>query len=224
MSVDEHKIYFITGNAGKVEEAKHAIGPELFAGTTNIPMVEIQSDSHRDIIYEKARSVVKVFEDPTTDQQLPLTQSKTYYINAIIEDTGLEIANMNGFPGPYIRDYYNKLGRPGICSFNGGSAATFVSYSAGVIISNLTGLPGDTYSDIRIFETRVDGVITTSPRGEKGFGFDPIFIPNGCYQTLGEMDLPEKQEYSARMQSIRKASEWLAGKIPIVCNEPPTDY
>lgn len=200
-SQHDEKIWFVTGNAGKIHEAKYAISDVNFAGSMNYHMTEIQSDDCHDIITRKAQSFID-----NAIKNWPVDKTELF---AIVEDTGLECANMNGFPGPYIRYYFDKLGLDGICSFNGGSPATFVSHSAGIRLTNIDSTKGEVSIVMKIFETRVNGVINTSSRGEKGFGFDPIFIPNGCYQTLGEMDLPEKLEYSARMQSIRSARDWI---------------
>ncbi len=54
------------------------------------------------------------------------------------------------------------------------------------------------------FEGRVDGTLTWPPRGEKGFGYDPMFVPAGRDQTFGEMDPAEKHEISHRADAFRK--------------------
>jgi XTP/dITP diphosphohydrolase len=54
------------------------------------------------------------------------------------------------------------------------------------------------------FEGRVDGVLTWPPRGDNGFGYDPIFVPAGCEQTFGEMDPEEKHAISHRADAFRK--------------------
>jgi XTP/dITP diphosphohydrolase len=54
------------------------------------------------------------------------------------------------------------------------------------------------------FEGRVDGTLTWPPRGDKGFGYDPIFVPAGYEQTFGEMDPDEKHQISHRADAFRK--------------------
>ena len=205
----QNKIYFITGNKGKIHEARYAIGEANFAGSMDTNMTEIQSDDYHEIIRAKAQSFIDAMK-----KDWPFDPSGPQEIRAIVEDTGLECANMNGFPGPYIRYYFDKLGLEGICKFNGLSPATFVSHAAAVILRRIT-INQDTqifeYSqEIKVFAVRQDGSITCQPSGSKGFGFDPIFCPAGYYNTtLAEMDLDEKQNCSARMQSIRQATDWL---------------
>ena len=152
----------------------------------------------------------------TVQENWPFDPNGPTEIRAIVEDTGLECANMNGFPGPYIRYYFDKLGLTGICRFNGQSPAKFVSHAAAVILRRIT-INQDTqifeYSqEIKVLAIRQEGSITCQPSGTKGFGFDPIFLPAGYFDTtLADMDLPEKQTCSARMLSIRQAKDWLVG-------------
>jgi len=54
------------------------------------------------------------------------------------------------------------------------------------------------------FEGRVDGTLTWPPRGDKGFGYDPIFVPVGREVTFGEMDPAEKHRMSHRADAFRK--------------------
>jgi XTP/dITP diphosphohydrolase len=54
----------------------------------------------------------------------------------------------------------------------------------------------------RTFEGRVDGTIIWPPRGEKGFGYDPIFVPQGYSQTFAEMDPEQKHRISHRARGV----------------------
>ena len=54
------------------------------------------------------------------------------------------------------------------------------------------------------FEGRVEGTLTWPPRGDKGFGYDPLFIPAGYDQTFGEMDPDQKHKISHRADAFRK--------------------
>ena len=54
------------------------------------------------------------------------------------------------------------------------------------------------------FEGRVDGTLVWPPRGEKGFGYDPMFVPNGRDETFGEMDQAEKHRISHRADAFRQ--------------------
>jgi XTP/dITP diphosphohydrolase len=57
---------------------------------------------------------------------------------------------------------------------------------------------------LEVFEGRVDGVLVWPPRGPRGFGYDPMFVPNGYDQTFGEMDPDEKHKISHRAAAFTK--------------------
>ena len=65
---------------------------------------------------------------------------------------------------------------------------------------------GDTFSH-KVFEGRVDGELTFPAKGENNFGYDPIFIPNGCDKTFAEMTSKEKGEISHRSLALQKFSD-----------------
>lgn len=62
-----------------------------------------------------------------------------------------------------------------------------------------------------IFEGRIDGKLTFPPRGTKGFGYDPIFIPEGYQRTFGEIDMSEKHTMSHRARALAKFAAYLKG-------------
>ena len=60
-----------------------------------------------------------------------------------------------------------------------------------------------------IFEGSIEGRITESPAGSHGFGYDPVFIPEGEQRTFAEMSLEEKNRFSHRSNAVRKLSDFL---------------
>lgn len=110
----------------------------------------------------------------------------------VVDDSGLFIDALNGFPGPYSSYVYKKIGIAGILRLMEGvenRSARFVTALA--LVSHL----GE-----EIFVGEVRGYITTSPRGVGGFGFDPIFQPEGSERTYAEMG-DEKNELSHRARA-----------------------
>ena len=69
-------------------------------------------------------------------------------------------------------------------------------------------LDGETH----LFEGRVDGRIIEEPRGTAGFGYDPVFMPDGCDQTFAEMGDEEKNSISHRGRAMRKLIDFLKDK------------
>ena len=72
---------------------------------------------------------------------------------------------------------------------------------------------------IETFEGTVNGVITTAPRGEGGFGYDPIFQPDGYEQTFGELSQEVKNRISHRAAAYRKALEFVEDEMSVLDDE-----
>jgi XTP/dITP diphosphohydrolase len=105
-----------------------------------------------------------------------------------LEDSGLFVEKLKGFPGPYSSYVHSTIGNGGILDLLGDSeerSAYFLS-----IICFFDG-------EYNTFEGRVDGTITHEARGQSGFGFDPIFKPTGSDATFAEMG-DRKNEFSHR--------------------------
>jgi len=122
-----------------------------------------------------------------------------YRVDCFSDDTGLEVEALNGAPGVYSARYagedcsyddnVNKLLRE--LGDSGNRKAAFKT-----VISLL--LDGKEY----LFEGRVDGVITTDKRGSGGFGYDPVFLPDGYDQTFSEMSAELKNKISHRVELL----------------------
>ncbi len=127
--------------------------------------------------------------------------------NCFADDTGLEIADLNGEPGVYSARYAGED-----CSFQD---------NMDKVLRNLKGkqdrsarfrtvicliLNGEQH----LFEGQVDGVILTEEQGEKGFGYDPIFCPNGFETTFAEMTMEQKNAISHRGLAVQKLVEFLS--------------
>lgn len=67
-----------------------------------------------------------------------------------------------------------------------------------------------------VFEGRVEGVISDAPRGEGGFGYDPLFVPSGEIRTYAELPAAVKERTSHRAGAARAARAWIAGARPPV--------
>jgi XTP/dITP diphosphohydrolase len=145
---------------------------------------EIQSDSLAEIAKFSAVNAAKSLDMPI-----------------VTEDSGLFISSLNGFPGPYSSYVYKTLGTKGIIKLLEGinnRSATFVSC---VAYAKPNGF-------CKVFEGKVKGNITCKERGSKGFGFDPIFVPNGLSKTFAEMSKEEKCKYSHRAYAFKRFGNW----------------
>ncbi len=118
----------------------------------------------------------------------------------LIEDAGLFISALGGFPGVYSAYVHQSIGNRGILRMMQGEEdrrAWMVS---------VLGLRLGT--GVRLFRGEVRGWITGAERGEHGFGYDPIFVPEGCSSTFAEA--PElKAKLSHRKRAAEKLAEYL---------------
>jgi XTP/dITP diphosphohydrolase len=143
---------------------------------------EIQSDSIREIAIEKSRYAFSHINGPV-----------------IVEDDGLFINELNGFPGPYSAFVFKTIGNIGILDLlrkYKDRSAEFVSIIA---FSN-----GQTQ---QIFEGKIRGQIAGDIT-EGGWGFDPIFIPSGSHLTFGQLQNIKKQELSHRTNALLQFVKW----------------
>jgi XTP/dITP diphosphohydrolase len=129
---------------------------------------------------------------------------------ALADDSGLCVDAINGEPGIYsARFAKNDRGESDFnFAFEKISAAIKNNNYAAHFICNLALFDPKTNFEIS-FEGRVDGNLTFPARGNKGFGYDPIFIKNGMTQTFGEIDPKQKDQISHRAAAFLKLVNWL---------------
>jgi XTP/dITP diphosphohydrolase len=128
---------------------------------------------------------------------------------SLADDSGLCVEAMNGAPGVHsARFALNEKGEKDFPSAfkkiekeTGGNSRAF-------FICNLSLFDPETNFEIS-FEGRIDGNLTFPARGNKGFGYDPIFIKDGMKQTMGEISPEEKEKISHRAKAFEKLTEWL---------------
>jgi XTP/dITP diphosphohydrolase len=134
--------------------------------------------------------------------------NEKYGFNCFADDTGLEVFSLNNEPGVFSARYagpaksaeanMNKLLEKLKDSPN--RQARFLTVIALI-------LDGKEY----IFEGEIKGSITKEKRGSSGFGYDPVFIPEGLNKSFGEMDLDEKNKISHRAIAVNKLCAFLKG-------------
>lgn len=182
-------IFFATNNMHKFNEAREVLRDyKVATGMLRVKAVEIQSDNLEEIARASAIDALKKCN-------LPI----------IVEDAGLFIEAVNGFPGPYSAYAYKTIGNEGLLKLMenvGNRKATFRSVVA--------------YDSVELetptcFVGEVAGEITREERkgaGKSGFGFDPVFKPANVGRTFAEMSIAEKNRHSHRALALRKFAEW----------------
>lgn len=177
------KILFATTNQGKLNEAKEILAIEVEG--IGMEIDEIQSLSPEDVAQKKAWAYFEKLKTPL-----------------VVEDLALSFSALNGLPGTYIKDFDKALGNDGLVKLlenhddRSAEAKTVFVYI-------------DEKGKTHTFEGTVKGFISNEVRGDKGFGWDPIFIPEGNTKTFGEMEMDEKNKYSMRSIALQKLADFL---------------
>ncbi|MCD4740201.1 RdgB/HAM1 family non-canonical purine NTP pyrophosphatase [archaeon] len=165
---------FVTRNRGKLLEAQQIIG-NVKNSTITVP--EIQSDSLTEIAAESAKYAYEELREP-----------------CFVEDSGLFVHDLKGFPGPYSHYAYDTIGLKGILKLMEDRANRGAEFRSVIGYANAT--------EVKTFIGRVYGTITDAPHGDGGFGYDPIFIPLKSAKTFAE-DLEQKNKLSHRAISMK---------------------
>ncbi len=175
-------LYFITGNSGKFEEIK-AILPQVKQLDIDLP--EIQGLDSHEVIKEKL-----------------LAAQKHSDYEFIVEDTSFTLEGMNGLPGPLSKWFLKSIGNEGIVKLSKifgtkAHAKSVIGYS-------------NEKKEIMFFEGIIEGEIVEI-KGEvsRGFGWDPIFKPNGYDKSFGEMERSKKNKFSMRRVATEKLKDYL---------------
>ena len=194
MSEEKPKLYFATENLGKFKEAYEVLsksGIEIYQ--LPVKKLEIQSDDLEEIAKFSAEQL-----------------AKEYKVRVLVEDAGLFIDELKGFPGPFSSYTYKTIGIKGILKLME-NVSNRDAYFKSVVCYCSPSEPS------AVFVSVVRGVISTVPRGSGGFGFDPIFIPEGSKKTFAEMDVVEKNLYSHRAKSFNAFAQYYLEKILKSC-------
>lgn len=127
---------------------------------------------------------------------------------ALADDSGLSVYALDGDPGIYsarwaekedgTRDFYWAMDK-----VKEALSASHDKRAAFVCVLSLAWPDGH----IESFEGRVEGILSFPPKGDKGFGYDPIFVPNGYIETFAEMEPNQKHEISHRKDAFEKMVE-----------------
>lgn len=187
------ELYFASGNQNKVEEVRSSL-PES---------IVIKSLKDLDI-QEEIPETAETLEGNALLKARFLAEK--FNISVFADDTGLEIDALNAQPGVYSARYAgpkknsqdNMAKVLGELEGHDNRTARFRTVVALI-------LDGKEYQ----FEGIAEGSIRRIPSGEKGFGYDPIFEPEGCDITFAEMDLSTKSKISHRGKAIQKLVKFL---------------
>lgn len=180
--------FFVTGNVHKFHEAKAVLSEfNISTAMLNMETTEIQTDDITTIAKSSALEAAEKSSMPV-----------------FVEDAGLFIKALNGFPGPYSSYVYRTIGTQGILKLMKEIKTRDAYFHSSVAFCD-SGTP----NSLKCFNGRAEGKIALKERGTHGFGFDPVFEPsNDPTRTFAEMTQQEKNDYSHRARALRKFGAW----------------
>lgn len=176
------KIKFATGNEGKLKEARAILGFEV--EQVDVDLIEIQAVDVEEVTKHKAKEGFDQVGEPV-----------------MVEDTALEFEGLNGLPGALIKWFMKSVDNEGLTEMltegksRKATAVTCIGYHDG--------------SETIIVRGEIQGTISDKPRGENGFGWDKIFIPDGYKKTFAEMTDDEKNSMSMRKRAFENLKKKL---------------
>lgn len=185
------RLVLATHNAGKVREIQELLAPHHLtltaAGDLGLPEPDETGTTFIANAELKARAAA-------TASGLP----------ALADDSGLVVDALGGAPGIYsarwagpAKDFDAAMARVESELAANGAAARTAHFTAALALAWPDG-------HVETFEGHVHGAIMWPPRGTRGFGYDPMFVPNGYTETFGEMDPTRKHSISHRADAFRK--------------------
>lgn len=188
------KLIFATNNQHKVEEVRHIIGDQFELLTLKEAGIDIDIPEPHDTLEANAT-------------EKSMTIYKMTGTNCFSEDTGLEVAALDGEPGVKSARYAGETRSS--------------DHNIDKLLHKLQGKT-DTSARFRtvisliingretLFEGICNGKIIRERKGTEGFGYDPVFVPDGSNQTFAEMGLAEKDRLSHRAKAMEKLVTFLS--------------
>jgi len=179
------EIIFITGNSKKADEIRAITS--LAVSVKNFDIPEIQSLDIEEVSSAKALAAFQAVGSPV-----------------IVDDTGMGIEALNGLPGALVTWFLKKLGPEGILKIVPPDGNRKASVSTCIAYADENGAV--------TFTGTICGALAEFPKGENGFGYDSIFIPDGQTKTYAEMIPEEKNDNSMRKIALLKFKDFIEKK------------
>lgn len=194
-------IAFVTGNPDKLAEARRLwaadgdgaaqVAGELTFEGVALELPEIQSLDLREVLRAKGEEAWRRLGRPL-----------------VVEETGFEIDAFGGFPGPLVKWMLEAMGAEGMA--RAALAAAEGNGSGGGAVARCMVLYRDGEREV-VGEGSARGTLVVPPRGEGGFGWDPVFVPEGEERTYGELSGGEKDRIGHRGRAWRELRKKLTG-------------
>lgn len=177
------KITLVSGNKNKAQEVERIL--QIPIKTLNLDIDEIQTMDQEKLTLHKLNEAFKVVKSPV-----------------LVDDVSFEVEVWNGFPGPFIKFLLESKNDPSLMLKMLGDEKNRKAIGRLAIGFHDGKTP-------RVFYGEVHGNITKEARGDNGFGWDRVFIPEGKKQTFAEMEPELKDSVSHRRKALDKFKDFL---------------
>lgn len=183
------RLVFVTQNQHKLKELRPLFKKyNVEFDTTPLEKHEIRSENIEEIARVAAKIAFEVLQQPV-----------------VVDDTGFFVDALNGFPGSYAGIVLKLIGYEGILRLmtdkveRASTFKTAVGYFDGQHLESFVGT--------------MSGSVALDPAGEGGFGYDPIFVPEGFTKTYAELTLEEKVSISHRTKAFEEFLRWFSSTL-----------
>ncbi|MGD0079506.1 MAG: RdgB/HAM1 family non-canonical purine NTP pyrophosphatase [Methanoregula sp.] len=175
------KVTMVTSNEGKAKEVAAFFGGLVEVAHVALAIPEHHSDDVGEIARGKAQYAYERLKTPI-----------------LVDDTGLFIDALSGFPGPYAAYALHSIGNTGILKLMEWKTDRTARFITAIAFADERG--------VQVFKGTIEGRITHAPRGTGGFGYDPIFEVGR--KTLAELPIEEKSTMSHRARALAAFHDW----------------
>lgn len=191
------KYVFATNNAHKLEEVKDILGDKI--ELLSMKDINCQTDIPETADTLAGNALIKaryIYEN--------------YHMDCFADDTGLEVEALGGGPGVHTARYAYPDRHDPVANTRKLLAELHDKDNRAARFRTVIALIQGT--DEHLFEGIVEGHITTGERGTEGFGYDPVFAPEGGEKTFAELGVEAKNNISHRARAVRKLADFLLAK------------
>jgi len=204
------KIVFATNNQHKLDEIRSILGDNIEVLSLKDIGCDIDIPETGQTLEENALQKAQYIYDH-------------YHMSVFADDTGLEVEALNGAPGIYSARYASMVDGSSVshdseanmsCLLkelgeNNNRKARFRTVIALILKKDICPCGCTSIKEIHQFEGIVEGEIIRERRGGEGFGYDPIFQPDGYDKTFAELGMGIKNHISHRARAVQKLAEFL---------------
>jgi len=176
------EVIFITGNENKAKYFGELLGMPLEHRKVDVD--EIQSLNLDEVVERKARQAYEIIQQPV-----------------LVEDVSLTLSSMGRLPGTFVKWFVEEIGNEGICRL--ADADPVRSAVASCAYGYFDG------EKLEIIRSDLAGNVPDHPKGDEGFGWNPVFIPHDETLTLGEMDDATFKQHYLRIKPIKQVKLFL---------------